>query len=172
AARELAKQRGRADALSFDMGGTTAKAGLLLGGRVAITHNFRVGRDMSASAGRSGMGVPLLVPVVDVAEVGTGGGSIAWVDEGGLLRVGPRGAGSLHAARIAASCGMREIVVPPLPGLFSGVGLLVSDRTYETVRTRVLAAADVTPADIEAIFAELQADAAESLGRDGIDWQT
>jgi N-methylhydantoinase A len=48
----------------------------------------------------------------------------------------------------------------------------VSDRTYETVRTHVVAAADVTPADVESIFAGLEAEAAAMLGKEGIDWET
>jgi N-methylhydantoinase A len=94
------------------------------------------------------------------------------VDPRSLTMIAYGGAGPLHAARIAESCGMSEIVVPSLPGLFSGVGLLVSDRTYETVRTHVVAAAEVTPADVESIFAGLEAEAAAMLGKEGIDWET
>ena len=80
------------DLISFDMGGTTAKAGVIQHGSPRITHDFRVGGKTS-SGGRDA-GEPIKVPVVDLAEVGAGGGSIARVDAGGFLRVGPRSAGA------------------------------------------------------------------------------
>jgi N-methylhydantoinase A len=79
--------------ISFDMGGTTAKAGLVRNGRPAITHEFQVGGKGSFGGRRPGTGVPIKVPAIDLAEVGSGGGSIAWVDAG-TLRVGPRSAGA------------------------------------------------------------------------------
>ncbi|GAA2574950.1 hydantoinase/oxoprolinase family protein [Actinomadura fulvescens] len=85
--------RGLADLISFDMGGTTAKAGLVRGGRPGITHEFQVGGKGSFGGRRPGTGVPIKVPAIDLAEVGSGGGSIAWVDAG-TLRVGPRSAGA------------------------------------------------------------------------------
>jgi N-methylhydantoinase A len=72
------------------MGGTTAKAGVVRHGRPRITHDFRVGG--SVSAGAKGSGEPIRIPVIDLAEVGAGGGSIAWVDDGGLIQVGPKSA--------------------------------------------------------------------------------
>ncbi len=78
--------------ISFDMGGTTAKAGLIRHGKPSITHDFRVGGHLSAGT-RAG-GHPIKIPVIDLAEVGAGGGSIAWVDAGGALQVGPLSAGA------------------------------------------------------------------------------
>ncbi|MFC5752794.1 hydantoinase/oxoprolinase family protein [Actinomadura rugatobispora] len=92
AAREGAR-RGLADLISFDMGGTTAKAGLVRGGRPGVTHEFQVGGKGSFGGRRPGTGVPIKVPAIDLAEVGSGGGSIAWA-EAGTLRVGPRSAGA------------------------------------------------------------------------------
>ncbi|MEV0403569.1 hydantoinase/oxoprolinase family protein [Actinoallomurus sp. NPDC050550] len=92
AAREGAR-RGLTDLISFDMGGTTAKAGLVRGGRPGVTHEFQVGGTGSFGGRRPGTGVPIKVPAIDLAEVGSGGGSIAWV-ESGTLRVGPRSAGA------------------------------------------------------------------------------
>ena len=86
---------GHRDVISFDMGGTTAKAGVVRGGRADITHNFQVGGKGSYGSIRSGTGFPVKIPVVDLAEVGAGGGSIAWVDVGGSLHIGPQSAGSL-----------------------------------------------------------------------------
>ena len=82
------------DVISFDMGGTTAKAGIVRHGAPTITHDFQVGGKGSFGGTRAGTGVPLKIPVVDLAEVGAGGGSIAWIDAGGALRVGPRSAGA------------------------------------------------------------------------------
>ncbi len=78
--------------ISFDMGGTTAKAGVIRDGVPSITHDFRVGG--RTSSGARDAGEPIKVPVVDLAEVGAGGGSIARVDAGGFLQVGPRSAGA------------------------------------------------------------------------------
>jgi N-methylhydantoinase A len=84
---------GVGDVISFDMGGTTAKAGIVRGGRPAVVHDFQVGGKGSFGGARAGTGVPLKLPVVDLAEVGAGGGSIAEV-RSGILRVGPRSAGA------------------------------------------------------------------------------
>ena len=64
-------------------------------GKPAVTHDFQVGGKGSFGGTRAGTGVPVKIPAVDLAEVGAGGGSIAWVDAGGALRVGPRSAGSM-----------------------------------------------------------------------------
>lgn len=85
---------GHPDVISFDMGGTTAKACVIRGGRPQITREFSVGGKGSFGGRRSGTGVPIKVPAIDLAEVGAGGGSIAWLDAGGVLHVGPRSAGS------------------------------------------------------------------------------
>ena len=86
--------RGASEVISFDMGGTTAKAGIVRGGRPDVTHGFHVGGIASLAGRKGGQGFPVKIPVVDIAEVGSGGGSIAWVDAGGALRVGPRSAGA------------------------------------------------------------------------------
>ncbi|MEV4258202.1 hydantoinase/oxoprolinase family protein, partial [Spirillospora sp. NPDC049652] len=93
AAARLGARRGIADLVCFDMGGTTAKAGLVRGGRPGVTHEFQVGGKGSHGGRRPGTGVPIKVPAIDLAEVGSGGGSIAWADAG-TLRVGPRSAGA------------------------------------------------------------------------------
>ncbi len=73
---------GFADVLTFDMGGTSTDVAPVVGGRVQLTTESVVA------------GVPLRLPMVDVHTVSAGGGSIAWVDDGGALRVGPRSAGA------------------------------------------------------------------------------
>src|SRR3989442_11958658 len=83
-------QTGRAlgfdNVISFDMGGTTAKASLIREGEPTMAPGYYVGGYAS--------GHPVMVPVIDVVEVGAGGGSIAWIDEIGALKVGPQSAGA------------------------------------------------------------------------------
>ncbi len=95
AAAALARAAGLPHAISFDMGGTTAKAALLQEYAVAYATEFSVGSDVSSATQllRSG-GYLVRLPVVDLAEVGAGGGSIATVDAAGGLAVGPRSAGA------------------------------------------------------------------------------
>ena len=90
----VARQTGRLDLLSFDMGGTTAKASLIRGGEYETTPEYEVGGGASANRFMNGTGHPVRVPVIDLAEVSAGGGSIAWVDRAGALRVGPKSAGA------------------------------------------------------------------------------
>ncbi len=86
---------GSRNVLSFDMGGTTAKAGLVLDGRPRVTKDYEVGATaMPGSGSQRGNGYPIRAPVIDLVEIGAGGGSIAWVDSGGSLRVGPQSAGA------------------------------------------------------------------------------
>jgi N-methylhydantoinase A len=95
AANFIAGNLGFTDVVSFDMGGTTAKAGLILDGRPKITKEYEVGAEARPGAGQSrGSGYPIRTPVIDLVEIGAGGGSIAWVDPGEVLRVGPQSAGA------------------------------------------------------------------------------
>jgi len=93
AARLAGQQLGRANLISFDMGGTTAKASLIAGGEITVTAEYEVGGGQ-AKRWLQGTGHPVRVPVIDLAEVSAGGGSIAWVDPGGALKVGPISAGA------------------------------------------------------------------------------
>ena len=95
AARAALTGEGRRNLLTFDMGGTSAKASIIEDGDVLRTSEYEVGGAMSATTRLTGGGgYPINIPMVDVAEVGAGGGSIAWIDSGGSLRVGPRSAGA------------------------------------------------------------------------------
>ncbi len=85
---------GRSDALSFDMGGTTAKAGAVINFQPIITTEYEVGGKVHVGRIIKGSGYPIRFPFIDLAEVSAGGGSIIWVDEGGALRVGPISAGA------------------------------------------------------------------------------
>jgi len=94
AAALVARQTERQNLLSFDMGGTTAKASLIRDGRYDTTPDYEVGGGSSMTRWTSGTGHPVRLPVIDLAEVSAGGGSIAWVDRAGALRVGPTSAGA------------------------------------------------------------------------------
>ena len=77
--------------LSFDLGGTTAKGALVRGGAPLKTDQMEVARVHDF---KRGSGLPARVPSIDMIEIGAGGGSIAWIDERGLLKVGPKSAGA------------------------------------------------------------------------------
>jgi N-methylhydantoinase A len=94
AAALAGKQLGLPNVISFDMGGTTAKVSLIEGGEIKTTSEYEVGGGAHARRWLHGTGHPIRVPVIDLAEVSAGGGSIAWVDPAGALRVGPRSAGA------------------------------------------------------------------------------
>jgi len=85
-AGRLAKLMGLERAIGFDMGGTTAKTTLITGGTAPIEEGYIIGDEFT--------GQPMQLPVVDIVEVGAGGGSIAWCDDSGGLHIGPRSAGA------------------------------------------------------------------------------
>jgi N-methylhydantoinase A len=84
--RALCQAIGLTNAIAFDMGGTTAKAGVILEGTVLMAGNAMVGGYAE--------GLPVQIPMIDIQEVGTGGGSIARLGPGNSLRVGPQSAGA------------------------------------------------------------------------------
>lgn len=88
-AAELGKLIGEPNVIALDIGGTTAKCSLIENGEVAIKTDYWIERT------RASAGYPIMVPVVDLVEIGNGGGSIAWVDDFGKLHVGPQSAGAI-----------------------------------------------------------------------------
>ncbi|MBA3347797.1 MAG: hydantoinase/oxoprolinase family protein, partial [Actinobacteria bacterium] len=95
AARGIAEQLGLDNVIAFDMGGTTAKASLIENGAISRGREYEVGGSMSAGSRLiRGAGELLRIPTIDIAEVGAGGGSVAWIDPAGGLQVGPRSAGA------------------------------------------------------------------------------
>lgn len=80
---------GEPNVIALDIGGTTAKCGLINNSQVKINTDYMIGRTQTSS------GFPVMVPVVDLVEIGNGGGSIAWVDEFQKLHVGPQSAGAM-----------------------------------------------------------------------------
>lgn len=85
----LGKILGEDNIIAFDIGGTTAKCSLIDGGEVKVTTDYKIERDDRNA------GYPIKVPVVDIVEIGNGGGSIAWIDDAGSLKVGPQSAGAM-----------------------------------------------------------------------------
>jgi N-methylhydantoinase A len=270
AAALLSRQRGLPSLISFDMGGTTAKVSLIEGGEVKTTSEYEVGGSAHVRRWLHGTGHPVRVPVIDLAEVSAGGGSIAWVDPGGALRVGPRSAGAepgpacygrggeeptvtdadlvlgylnptallggdlpvhldrartvlqariggplgldvvqaaaavvdvvnagmgaalrivsvergydpraftlvafggggpVHAARLAQELDIRQVVIPPVPGGFSALGLVASDLRRDYVRTFYALLDEARPAEISASYATMEAAAREMLARAGV----
>ena len=83
AAERVAAREGIANVITLDMGGTSADVGLIVDGQQRHTTEYEIE-----------WGLPASVPVIDIKSIGAGGGSVAWVDRGGFLRVGPRSAGA------------------------------------------------------------------------------
>jgi N-methylhydantoinase A len=85
----LGEMIGEENIIAFDIGGTTAKCSLINKGKVKVSTDYYIEKNERSA------GYPIKVPVVDIVEIGNGGGSIAWIDEGGSLKVGPQSAGAL-----------------------------------------------------------------------------
>jgi len=90
-AAAVARAGGYGETLSFDMGGTTAKLCVIDDGQPLLSRSFEVDRSYRF---KKGSGLPVRIPVIEMVEIGAGGGSIAWVDDLGRLQVGPESAGS------------------------------------------------------------------------------
>ena len=96
-----ARQAGRAgyeNLLTFDMGGTSTDVSVVTAGRPQLTHEFEID------------GLPIRLPLIDIHTIGAGGGSIVWIDDGGMLRVGPHSAGAVPGP----ACYMRGGTEPTL----------------------------------------------------------
>jgi len=88
-AAALGKIIGESNVIALDIGGTTAKCALIADNRIQINTDYMIGKNETSA------GYPIMVPVVDLVEIGNGGGSIAWVDEFKKLHVGPQSAGAI-----------------------------------------------------------------------------
>jgi N-methylhydantoinase A len=268
-ALSLANAMGAANVITLDMGGTTAKASVIEGGRITRTNDYEVGGGISLSARlQRGAGYALRVPAIDIAEVGAGGGSVSWIDPAGGLRVGPQsagaepgpvcysqggaeptltdanvalgflnpthflggelpidaaharsvlneriaeplvlsvedtahgihriavshmsravravtvergrppadfvlcafgGSGPLHAAEMAQELGVKQVFVPPFPGLFSSLGLLCVDVSQHAVQTVLLPLDSVSAEEIDEHYSSLESRLAAEIGMD------
>jgi N-methylhydantoinase A len=268
AAAQLAKTSGTSRVLSFDMGGTTAKAGTIIEGMVQVAGEFEAAGHTHSGRSVKGSGYPVRFPFVDLAEVSAGGGTIAWIDEAGALRVGPISAGAdpgpacygqsdratvtdanvvlgrlnpqalaggtfpiqaqrahaaighlsrqigmtpdqtaagivdivdaqmakvlrivtvergldprdfvlvafggngpLHACALARELGMRRVMVPAQPGVFSAHGLLTADLRADLVHPLLREAHRLTSDQVDAVFRELETKGSELLRVQGV----
>jgi N-methylhydantoinase A len=258
AGRVAAEQAGLENSITVDMGGTSFDACLL------------PANEPSIARGRSFADVPVAVPAIDILTIGTGGGSIGWVDAGGQFRVGPRsagaepgpvcygrggteatvtdanlvlgvlgagqllggevaldrdaaieacqrlgakmglsareaavgirrivnaamagavravsvgrghdprkfglvafgGAGPMHAADIASEIGVPTVVIPPVPGCHSAVGLVMTDVSHDYVATILVPASPAADAELGAALERLERSAQQDLADDGVE---
>jgi N-methylhydantoinase A len=102
-----AKEMLRDNVIAFDMGGTTAKVGVIQGGRAKVVDEFLA--DQLVDGANVG-GYPIRSAVLDIVEIGAGGGSIAWIDDGGVLKVGPESAGAAPGPACYGLGGQRPTV--------------------------------------------------------------
>ena len=271
-AYHLAKRLGIKDAITLDMGGTTAKAAIIEDGEISRSPEYEVGGAISIGHRMmKGSGYLLRVPSIDLAEVGAGGGSIAWTDGAGALKVGPHSAGAVpgpacynrggeeptitdanvhlgltnpdflaggtlrihpdladraindrlasklgvditrvawgvraianssliralravstergrdprrfvlfafggmgpvQALDVAVELGITRVVIPPLPGLFSSLGLLFAEVEHHLIRTHYANAGRADLDRLNRVIAELIAEARTTLEREGYD---
>ena len=262
-AARVGERIGEPNVISFDMGGTTAKTSLVEDGEVTIDTDYWI-----ESSPRD-EGYPLKIPVVDIVEIGAGGGSIAWTDQGGSINVGPQssgadpgpacygrggteptvtdanlltgrlnpdyflggemnldvdaaraslepladefgtsvretahgilrvvnsnmatalkqvsirrghdprdfiivasgGAGPLHTATLGHELGVKEIVVPRAPGQFSAWGMLLTDLRKDFARTHVDDFDMAAAPDVDAIFADMEAEAYDAYAAEDV----
>ena len=122
-AMALGNEIGENNLIVLDIGGTTAKTALVRDGQAGLTTEYRIEWD------RENPGYPIRTPVVDLVEIGNGGGSIAWVDAGGRLHVGPRSAGALpgpaaygRGGEYATTTDANLLLGRINPGMFAGGG--------------------------------------------------
>jgi N-methylhydantoinase A len=245
--------------ITIDMGGTSTDISLILNGKPILTSEGNIA------------GIPIRVPIIDINAIGAGGGSIAWIDEGGALKVGPQsaeaapgpacydqgghqptitdanvifgridpdyflggemrlnperskevieerlcqplkmdlltaargiiqvananmvrgirvvsvergydprdftlipygGAGPLHAVALAKELKIPKVLVPPIPGILSAMGMLISDIRHDFVLTRIIPISKVSPDVLEPVFQDLLQKALDMLRREGVE---
>ena len=133
------------NAIAFDMGGTTAKAGVVRAGNALVTGSTMIGGYLT--------GLPLLTSMIDIHEVGTGGGSIASVSAAGALRVGPKSAGAAPGPACYGLGGIEPTVTDAnlvlgrldAKRFLGGEMLLDKSAATETIRARIAAPLRLTP---------------------------
>ncbi len=213
-----AEALGIANVVAFDMGGTTAKCALVENGRFIVESIYYVNGYVQ--------GFPIKWPVIDIVEVGSGGGSIAWLDDQNRLHVGPHSAGStpgpvcydrggteptvtdanlvlgrlnpdrflggairqvsvehgldprdfvlfayggggpLHASALARELSVLTVVIPPEPGNFSAIGMLLADAQVDASETFTGLLDDALVGRVDAAFRGMETEAAAALRRD------
>ena len=152
ACAHLARLTARPNMISFDMGGTTAKAAMLEGGEPVRTSEYEIGGGINLSSRLvKGGGYAIKLPFIDVSEIGAGGGSIVAIDEFGVASVGPRSAG----AAPGPVCYGRGGTEPTLADALAVLGYLKSS----------LLAGGAVSLDVEAAREALETVVADRLGR-------
>ncbi len=142
AAASLAQAQGRPNLVAFDMGGTTAKAGVVRNGQPDMAAEFYADRLVD---GRDVGGYAIRSAVLDLVEIGAGGGSIAWIDDGGVLKVGPQSAGAVPGPACYGRGGTQPTVTDAhavigtlTPELFAATGVRFDrDAAAQAVRRHV-----------------------------------
>lgn len=146
AAARLGARMGVEDLITFDMGGTTAKSAVIEAGEPLVTVEF----ELFEEPDKPGSGWPVRVPMIDIIEIGAGGGSIAWIDEAGRLQVGPRSAGS-EPGPVCYGRGGREPTITDAHAVLGNLRTLLGGEF---------------PLDVEAARAAVRRKVAEPLGLD------
>ncbi len=138
---------GQSDVLAFDMGGTTAKAALTRAGELAISHQSEVAH---VHRFKRGSGLPLMVPMIEMIEIGAGGGSIAHLNALGLPAVGPESAGSAPGPAAYGAGGTRPTVTDAdlllgylNPDYFAGGDIALDRDAAQAAFTELSAALDL-----------------------------
>ena len=137
AAADVGELLGCHHIISFDMGGTTAKASLIKDFHPEVTSSYYVGGYVA--------GHPMMLPVVDIVEVGNGGGSIAWIDPAGGIKIGPQSAGAAPGPACYGQGGAEPTVTDANlivgridPEYFLGSGIrLQRERAVETIAEKI-----------------------------------
>jgi len=146
---------GYPNVISFDMGGTTAKSSLVRDGETTMSEGYYVGGYAN--------GDPVMLPVVDVVEVGAGGGSIAWIDEVGALKVGPRSAGA-DPGPICYGLGGEEPTITDANVILGRIGAddflggempLDYDKALNLTREKLAAPLAMTPIEVANAIVEI-----------------
>jgi N-methylhydantoinase A len=138
----FARATGRRNLVAFDMGGTTAKAGLIHDGRPEVAGEFYADRLVD---GLDVGGYAIRSSVLDLVEIGAGGGSIAWIDDAHILKVGPQSAGALPGPACYGRGGILPTVTDAhavigslTPELFDGSGVeLQRELAVDAIRTHI-----------------------------------
>ncbi|MDQ6932833.1 MAG: hydantoinase/oxoprolinase family protein [Candidatus Eremiobacteraeota bacterium] len=156
AAAALGRTLGISNVLAFDMGGTTAKAGTIFGGEAQVVSEFEAAGKTHSGRSVKGSGYPVRFPFIDLAEVSAGGGTIAWIDRGGSLRVGPLSAGAEPGPACYGNADRptvtdANLLLGRLPDALLGGDLsLNAQRAEDAVKTLAAALPNMTPSQIAA----------------------
>lgn len=132
AARAVAEELGLKRAVTLDMGGTSTDCSTVVNGQISFTTDFEIE-----------FGLPIQIPMIDIRTIGAGGGSVAWIDTGGMLRVGPESAGARPGPACYGFGGERPTVTDANlvlgrinPANFLGGGMaLASERAHQALHT-------------------------------------